>query len=232
VTVTLSPADRNGQAGGTTQFTRVYVKGTEVTLSADSTSESNQFKQWLKNEESAGTNPTVAVTMNHDLTVRAVYMPKPVSPKITQQPSDIETGLAGTFTLSVHAEGPTDLRYQWFKNDQPIAGATTQDYTVKNVAVDDQGIYKVVINTDFGQAESGDAVVTVGTGVRVSVDSEGLATIYLRTEIDGIWRIEESSDLKEWTEVNAIKTTNGEAETTDIRSLINESRFYRARFLE
>ena len=39
-------------------------------------------------------------------------------------------------------------------------------------------------------------------------------------------------DLKEWTEVNAIKTNNGVAETTDILSLINENRFYRARLLE
>ena len=62
--------------------------------------------------------------------------------------------------------------------------------------------------------KSDDAVVTVGKGVGLSVDSEGLATIYLRTEIDGIWVIEASSDLKEWSEVNAIKTTNGEDETT------------------
>jgi hypothetical protein len=73
VTVTVSPADNNGQAGGTTQFTRVYSKGTEVTLTADSTSGSNQFKQWLANGVPAGTNPTVTVTMNYDRTLRAVY---------------------------------------------------------------------------------------------------------------------------------------------------------------
>ena len=90
----------------------------------------------------------------------------------------------------------------------------------------------MIVSNDFGLIESNEAQVTVGTGVRVSVDGEGLATIYLKTETDGFWVVEASSDLKEWTEVNAIKTNNGEAETTDIRSLINESRFYRARFLE
>ena len=75
-------------------------------------------------------------------------------------------------------------------------------------------------------------MVTVGAGVGVSLNSEGLATIYLKTKIDGIWVIEASSDLKEWVEVNAMKTTDGVAETTDIRSLINESRFYRAKLLQ
>ena len=54
----------------------------------------------------------------------------------------------------------------------------------------------------------------------------------LRTKIDGIWVVEASSDLQEWAEVNAMKTKNGVAETTDIRSLLNQKRFYRARLLE
>ena len=73
---------------------------------------------------------------------------------------------------------------------------------------------------------------TADASVEVSVNSEKVPTINLKTKTDGIWAIEASSDLKEWSEVSAVQTSNGEAETTDIRSLINESRFYRARFLE
>ena len=76
ITVTVSPADQNGQAGGTTQFTRVYSKGTEVTLSAKQSVGDNQLKQWLANGVSIGTESTVTLTMDYDRTLRAVYMPK------------------------------------------------------------------------------------------------------------------------------------------------------------
>ena len=74
-TVALNPADQNGQSDGTTQFTRVYAKGTEVTLTADSISGSNQFKQWLANGVPISTELTVTVTMDYDRTLRAVYLP-------------------------------------------------------------------------------------------------------------------------------------------------------------
>jgi hypothetical protein len=73
VTVTVSPVDNNGQAGSTTQFTRVYYKGTEVTLSAKQSVGSNEFKQWLANGVPVSTEPTVTVTMDYDRTLRAVY---------------------------------------------------------------------------------------------------------------------------------------------------------------
>ena len=73
---------------------------------------------------------------------------------------------------------------------------------------------------------------TADASVEVSVNSEKVPTINLKTKTDGIWVIEASSNLKVWVDVNQVKTTNGEAETTDIRSLINEMRFYRARLLE
>ena len=75
ITVMVSPADQNGQADGTTQFTRVYSERTEVTLTAKQSVGANQFKQWLKNGEPLGTEPTVTVTMDYDRTLRAVYEP-------------------------------------------------------------------------------------------------------------------------------------------------------------
>ena len=89
-----------------------------------------------------------------------------------------------------------------------------------------------MVGNAYGEVESREALVTIGAALMVRMNDEGVAVIMLRTKIDGIWVVEASSDLKEWSEVNAIKTTNGEAETTAIRSLINESRFYRALYLE
>jgi hypothetical protein len=153
-------------------------------------------------------------------------------PIIITEPIDVRAGIGNQILLGVKVFGIGPIQYQWYKNGQAVEGATGSNFHASNVNADNEGIYKVVVSNEFGQEESRNAVVTVGAGVGVSLNSDGLATIYLKTKIDGIWAIEASSDLKEWSEVSAVQTINGEAETTDIRSLINESRFYRAKLLQ
>ncbi len=112
VTVTVNPADRNGQAGGTTQFTRVYSKGTEVSLSAKQSVGDNQLKQLWANGVSISTESTVTLTMDYDRTLLVVYMPKPASPKITKQPSSRMVTEGETAVLSVAATGAAPLSYR------------------------------------------------------------------------------------------------------------------------
>jgi hypothetical protein len=153
-------------------------------------------------------------------------------PKILQQPRDLVAGLGGDLLLGVQALGTPPVTYQWFKNGRAIAGAEGPALHTGDLGASDEGIYKVVVGNAYGEVESREAVVTIGAGLMVRMNDEGVAVIMLRTKIDGIWVVEASSDLKEWSEVNAVQTINGEAETTDIRSLINEIRFYRAKLLQ
>ena len=88
MTVTVSPADQNGQAGGTTQFTRVYSKGTEVTPSATQNVGDNQFKQWLANGVAVGTEPTVTVTMHYNPSLRADDLPQPLTFTVASRDPD------------------------------------------------------------------------------------------------------------------------------------------------
>ncbi|RYD19459.1 MAG: DUF642 domain-containing protein [Verrucomicrobiaceae bacterium] len=73
VSVTASPADRNGAAGGVTTFTRSYNKGASVTLTAPASSGSGSFVKWQLNGVDHSTNPTLAVTLNTNSTLTAVY---------------------------------------------------------------------------------------------------------------------------------------------------------------
>lgn len=73
VAVTVSPADRNGQGNGTTQFTRSYNSGTAVTLTAPSTANGNNFQKWQRNGVDAATTQTTSVTMSANTTMTAVY---------------------------------------------------------------------------------------------------------------------------------------------------------------
>ena len=114
--VTISPTDEIGHSDGTTQFTRVYAKGTEVMLSAKQTVGVNQFKQWLKNGVSIGTQPTVTVTMDYDRTLRAVYEVGIQSPVITTHPISQTVATGSTVTFSVTATGTQPLSYRWRRN--------------------------------------------------------------------------------------------------------------------
>ncbi|MDB4683889.1 PQQ-binding-like beta-propeller repeat protein, partial [bacterium] len=100
VTVTVSPKDRNGEAGGTTPFTRIYTKGTEVTLNAKLDVGTRKgiyhFTRWLKDGKSAGTNPTVTVRMDYERTLRPVYKSislskSPTQTVVSQDPDSGET---------------------------------------------------------------------------------------------------------------------------------------------
>ena len=82
------------------------------------------------------------------------------APEITQQPASANTIAGSCFTLEVQATG-SDLTYQWYKNSQPIAGATGPRLTLQNVQASDAGLYAVVVSNPGGQVLSRLAVVEV-----------------------------------------------------------------------
>ncbi len=70
--VTVSPADLNGDSGGTTTFTRDYAEGTGVTLTAPVQHNGQSFSKWLV-DGAADTDTSVTVTMSSDHTLTAVF---------------------------------------------------------------------------------------------------------------------------------------------------------------
>lgn len=86
----------------------------------------------------------------------ATYSTKP---EIRSQPAG-GTGFLGLgFTFSVSA---TDVEsYQWRKEGQPIAGATSASYTIDPLKADDAGIYSVVVSNPLGSVTSTDATLNV-----------------------------------------------------------------------
>ena len=86
-------------------------------------------------------------------------------------PASFSTPLAATkavtapaaLTLTVvFAGGVTPVEYQWFKDNNAIAGATAATYTkAATVAGTDSGVYKVVARDAAGNLISSSSVVTV-----------------------------------------------------------------------
>ena len=92
-------------------------------------------------------------------------------PVITVQPTNL-TVVAGTsVTLSVTATGAPVMLYQWFKDGDPIVGATASNNTIASVLSSNAGVYSVRITNRFGFALSSNANLTV-TYTPVTITSQ------------------------------------------------------------
>jgi hypothetical protein len=86
VAIAVSPADRSGAAKGTTKFTRTYLSGTAVTLTAPSKSGDNTFAGW----SGCTTESTVTckVTIKSGVIVTAKFsIPGKIAPAVAVTPS-------------------------------------------------------------------------------------------------------------------------------------------------
>ncbi len=94
VSITVSPADKGGNASGTTEFTRQYDDGVTVTLTAPSSVGGNTFQEWLRNGQSLSANTTTTVTMDGDYEMTAVYNVAPPVVTLTVQSSNPDSGVS------------------------------------------------------------------------------------------------------------------------------------------
>lgn len=85
VAITVSPADNNAQASGTTPFARLYNDGASVTLIAPATVSGNSFTKWQTNGVDYATSPNTTVAASSDLVVTAFFTtpPAPATNKVT-----------------------------------------------------------------------------------------------------------------------------------------------------
>lgn len=94
-------------------------------------------------------------------------------PTITQQPASGTAAIGRSYQLTVQASGSPTLQYQWYKDGQPIPGATESTYTITNVRDNDAGAYKVRVTNSCGTVESQEARITTA-----SIDDEAYAAGY------------------------------------------------------
>ena len=109
--------------------------------------------------------------MNKPLEDGAIYKPTQLdpkfvryfTPKIIENPESTSLIQGSKGSLSVGAEGQF-LSYQWFKNGDPIAGATSALLVVENAKFElDDANYSVVVTNDWGGVETSQVKVRVLT---------------------------------------------------------------------
>lgn len=84
---------------------------------------------------------------------------------IAEHPVSQTVAPGGAVTLRVQASGSGTLSYQWRRNGQAIAGATSSSYTIGRAGDDAAGDYTVIVTDANGPAVSRIARVVVATPV-------------------------------------------------------------------
>ncbi len=84
------------------------------------------------------------------------------SPRFALNPSSRDYLEGLTLVLHARAHGAAPIDYQWFKDGNPIDGATTPDFCIANSTASDSGTYSVVATNAAGSATSESARIVVG----------------------------------------------------------------------
>src|SRR5215472_9403434 len=91
----------------------------------------------------------------------------PAAPSITRPPMNRAVNAGQLTTFVVVATGSAPLTYQWLKNGEPIAGATSPTYIIAAAAASDSGAkFSVTVSGPAGSVTSGGATLTVNDASR------------------------------------------------------------------
>lgn len=78
------------------------------------------------------------------------------------QPAIEYVALGESISFRVSSDGTPPLRYQWLRNDQPIAGATTEVYQFKATRDDNNARYVCVASNTKGEKPSNTVTLIIG----------------------------------------------------------------------
>lgn len=90
-------------------------------------------------------------------------IPHARNPVLTAQPpAQVTVEFGASLELRAAAEGSGDLEYQWYRDGEPIAGATAATYTVPHALTAHSGEYRVAVHNLAGTTLSAGTTVRVG----------------------------------------------------------------------
>jgi len=161
---------------------QTVVAGQSVTLTTDLLGSGPLSFQWSKNgvpiQDATNANLTIPLVLTNDAGSYVLVSTNSVGTNITRaalltvtstpvvlsdpaQPADSYAVEGQTVTLGVLASGSPLLKYQWFKNNNPILDATNADYTIAFPALTDAGNYRVTVSNPAGSTNSRTASLTL-----------------------------------------------------------------------
>ncbi|MBM3853669.1 MAG: hypothetical protein FJ399_11010, partial [Verrucomicrobia bacterium] len=181
--VVAAPTGQTVAVGGTATF-RVSVAGTEplsfvwrkdgavmagatgsaLTLSNVQPGDAGSYSVVVSN--SAGSVTSAAAVL---IVSAPPVDPSVAPPTIAAQSSGMTVDEGGSASFSVTAGGTGPFTYQWQRNGQPVAGATSSTLALANVRSSDAGAYTAVVYNRAGSTPSGAITLAVTPAARTPV---------------------------------------------------------------
>ena len=95
------------------------------------------------------------------------------------QPQPVQAALNAPATLRVAANGAGPFTYQWYRDGEPVAGATGAAFSVANATLADEGDYHVVVNDGKSVVHSQTARLAL-----ISSNPGRIANLAVRAQLD------------------------------------------------
>ena len=160
--IVQQPTAQNVLPGGNVTFTVIangtpaptyqwYFNGgavggaTSPSFSLASTTSADTGSYYVRVINSAGTTESSAVLLS--------VLAAEDQLAITTQPASQMTPAGSSVTFVVSVKGPRTLNYQWFKDGQPLGGATQASLTLADVQNAQAGSYSVTVSTRLTAAQ-------------------------------------------------------------------------------
>ena len=96
--------------------------------------------------------------------------------RILVNPMSAAVPMGSLLVLSVGASG-SDLRYQWFRDEEPLLGATNSTLSINGVSAQNAGPYSVNVSNLVGVAQSSYAQVTVWPAISILQQPTGRSVL-------------------------------------------------------
>jgi hypothetical protein len=136
------------------------------------------------------------------------------APMLTQSPTNTAVKLGASAQFAVAATGAPDPIFQWLFQGAPLAGETNATLIRPNVWTNDIGAYSVVASNVAGSVTSVIAqlaVLPASAATFQSITVQPDLTLHLSAmgEPGGLYLLEASTNLINWSEVGSQLATNG-----------------------
>lgn len=139
---------------------RVWESGKGVTFEAALEAQSNFFASNIFSYPTggAGTPPSIAPApegLNEFFYNSGLPA---LEARIIHPPVSLSVVVGASAALQVEAEGP-GLKYQWFKNGEPVTGSDSPALNFSSASLEDQGSYFVEVTDENGKSVASDWVI-------------------------------------------------------------------------
>jgi sugar lactone lactonase YvrE len=160
-----------------------------LTISTVQSTDAGNYSVVVRNAQGSATSNTAALVVSQ--------VPPPI---FDSQPANMTVVQGNPLNLYAYASSPQTIAYQWYKDSQPLTGATGTWYTLAAATFADAGAYQVTATNSVGTSWSQTGTVTiVAATIPTIVTQPQSMDLYAGQNASlGVWATSNSTVAYQW----------------------------------